>query len=148
VGFGEQRRDTRSRLTAPGRARLRWIMVGCVVGVLCVQIGVLSAVPFGWRTVVSSLLPLAMFVGWATMFVWAVWRRRAGLAMSSVTFSEPRADAPDSASSVRMLLACELARRGASAVWIAEQCELPVALAELVIADVRGRAQHPDASTG
>lgn len=140
----------RARPTVSRRVRTRWVVAGCVIGILGVQVGVLLLVPFGWRTATSSLLPLAMFTGWVAMFFWSTRRRRANMSMVAAAKraggrrTEPPADGP----SIRMLLACELARRGASAVWIAEHCELPVALAELVVADERGRAQHPDTSAG
>ena len=166
MGIGEPGNHARARSTLMGRVRPRWVIAGCVIGILGVQVAVLSAVPFGWRTAVSSVLPMVMFAGWAAMFVWTMRRRRASMPVPpvppvlsappvppmppvlSATESERRAEPPADEVSVRMLLACELARLGAPAVWIAEHCELPVALAELVIADQHGRAQHPDASAG
>jgi hypothetical protein len=150
VGIGELGDRKRARSTVSSRVRTRWVVAGCMAGILGVQAGVLSAEPFRWRTAASSLLPLAMFAGWAAMFIWSIRRRHANMSMLSAAKreSERRADPPADGVSIRMLLACESARRGASAVWIAEHCELPVALAELVVADERGRTQHPDPSAG
>lgn len=43
-----------------------------------------------------------------------------------------------------MRIAYELARRGVPAVWIAQHCDLPQALAELVVADANADAEGGD----
>jgi hypothetical protein len=43
-----------------------------------------------------------------------------------------------------MRVAYELARRGVPAVWIAQHCDLPQALAELVVADADADAEDGD----
>ena len=130
-----------ARTLAPGRHRVRawYVVAGCIAGVLTVQTMVLLAVPDGWRMVVSSLLTLIVFVGWFLICARVI-RRRRRVAMPALSTSGAARsdDLGDQQPSERMRLACELARLGAPAVWIAAQCDLPMALAELIITDVRG----------
>jgi hypothetical protein len=145
VGNGGQRGTILYRL------RPWQVVVGCMAGVLIVQVVVLSAVPPGWRMVVSPLLTLAVFAFWTVLFARTVRNRGSADAplppyVRGELSTDPAAEAVQP--SARMQLACELARRGMPALWIASQCELPVALAEMVIADVRGSAPHPDSPAG
>ena len=138
-----------ARTLAPGRHRVRaWhVVAGCIAGVLTVQTMVLLAVPDGWRMAVSSLLALVVFVGWFAISLRVArlrWSVGAAVLPASDDVHRELPRDQEQEPSERMRLACELARLGAPAVWIAAQCELPMALAELIVTDVRGNAPRKD----
>lgn len=141
------------RAPGPRKSQFWLVIAGCAAVVLGVQVGVLMAVPTGWRMVVSSLLTAAVFAGWFAIVVRSARRGKPADAPTDAP-TAPTAHAGWSAGpeaqepSARMLLACELARRGTPAVWIAAECDLPVALSELVVADERGTTQHPGPTHG
>lgn len=140
-----------ARTSAPRRRRVRaWhVVAGCIAGVLAIQTLALLAVPDGWRMAASSLLALIVFAGWFVISIRLARRRWSVSAAAFPAAIDVKGEqSGEQEPSERMRLACELARLGAPAVWIAAQCELPVALAELIITDVRGNAPRRDPSAG
>lgn len=104
----------------------------CAAGALAAQIAVLAVVPPGWQLAASTLMTALTLTALAVILIHV--RPRPQPRRDDVHFGLPGdADVP----SPKMHTAYELARRGVPAVWIAQHCDLPQALAELVIADAR-----------
>lgn len=113
------------------------------VGVLAVQVVVLAAVPAGARVAVSALMAVVAMTALAGVVVWVRRPRgRARIAAPRVVAGVRDPDAPSPA----MRLARALAERGVPAVWIAEHCGLPVALAEMVVAEAQ--REHGQGAAG
>jgi hypothetical protein len=93
-----------------------------------VQAGLLAVLPRGSWLAVSELTTLAVFAGLAVVLTRA---RRGEGAEAGVDAEGERLP------SNRMRAAYELAQRGVPAARIAEHCDVPLALAELVVADAR-----------
>lgn len=115
------------------------------MGVLAVQIVVLAAVPTGARAAASALMAVLAMAALAGIVIWVRRARKhshvAEPARVVAGVRDP--DAPSPA----MRMARALAERGVPAVWIAEHCGLPVALAELVLAEAQ-REHGQDAAGG
>lgn len=109
-----------------------------------VQGAVLLAVPAGARLAVSGLMTAVTVVVLTGIMIWV--RRPRSQVRRFVSRAAAGACDPD-VPSPAMRLAHALAERGVPAVWIAEHCGLPVALAELMLAEVR-RDHGQDAADG
>lgn len=97
------------------------------------QVAVLAVVPPDWRLVASTLATALALTTLAAILIRA--RPQAQPRHEEIR-AEPPYDADEL--SPQMRTAYELARRGVPAVWIAQHCDLPQALAELVVADAHG----------
>jgi hypothetical protein len=109
---------------------------------------VLILVPRGRWLAGSALAVLVVFAG-LTVIVLVVRRRRT--VRASARFlgrNGPGAAEGEHVPSARMETAYRLALRGVPAVWIAQHCELPLALAELVVADARHAGGEPPREPG
>lgn len=115
------------------------------VGVPLVQVAVLLAVPAGARVTVSALMAAATMAALTGIMIRL--RRPRGYAHVAAAARAVAGVRDPDVPSPAMRLARALAERGVPAVWIAEHCGLPVALAELVLAEAQ-REHGQDAAGG
>lgn len=114
---------------------LPWFAVS---GVVAVEVCTVALTPTRERLASSAVMTALVLLIVAVIAARLRWRARRGTASFPAPGGatvEPKPDEP----SERLVLALRLAELGVPASWIAEHCEIPVALAELVIAE-SGRA--------
>lgn len=108
-------------------------------GAFAAQIAVLALVPPDWQIITSALMTASALIVLTAILVRVRPNPRPQRG-ATPPYESFDADAP----SPQMRMAYRLARRGVPAVWIAEHCDLPPALAELVVADALSEADGPE----